>query len=164
MSASGPVPTPSQTVGPFFSFGTDWLKAHGPSAGGDPRAVEIRGRVLDGEDRPVPDAMLEIWQGSQFARSLTDEDGGFRFVVAKPEPGPGGQAPHVDLSVFARGLLQRLVTRIYFPDEPAANDADPVLARVDAQRRPTLVATAAPGYLSFDVRLQGPWETVFFAY
>ena len=161
---SGPVPTPSQTVGPFFSFGTDRLQEHGAAAADDPRAVEIRGRVLDGKDQPVPDAMLEVWQGSQFGRSLTDDDGGFRFVVVKPDPGPEGQAPHVDLSVFARGLLQRLVTRIYFPDETTANEIDPLLTRVDPQRRPTLVATPASGYLSFDVRLQGPWETVFFAY
>ena len=128
--------------------------------GGD---VRIHGRVLDGAGEPVPDALVEISApGGAFGRSDT-RDGGFDLVAVKPEP-LEGQAPCLEVSVFARGLLKRVVTRIYFPDEAEANAADPVLSGVDAGRRSTLVAVPEPdGSLRFDVRLQGPDETVFFA-
>src|SRR5207302_4039886 len=104
---------------------------------------------------------LEAWQGDQFARCGTDAEGVFHFTVAKPAAAPG-EAPHLNLIVHARGLLRHLVTRVYFPDEEESNAADPVLQKVDPGRRPTLVARKDGSVLSFDVRLQGDGETVFF--
>lgn len=155
--------TPSQTVGPFFRFGLEWMQHHAIAAPGGPGASEISGAVYDGTGLAVPDAMLEFWSAPHFQRCMTANDGSYRLVVPRPDP-IGDQAPHVDVSVFARGLLQRLVTRIYFPDEEAANASDPVLALVPPQRRRTLVATGTGGRFRFDVHLQGPQETVFFAY
>lgn len=159
-------PTPSQTVGPFFGFALPFPRDAETAAlaGG---AVRIEGQVIDGEGEPVADAILEAWQGEQFARCRTDSEGAFHFLLLKPSPTAGvdGQswAPHLELTVFARGLLRPLATRVYFPDEAAANDADPILALVDADRRGTLVARAEGELLRFDVRLQGAGETVFFA-
>jgi len=128
---------------------------------------------VDADDVPVPDAVVELWQAmclepppgwTGFGRSLTDDQGCYHFTTAKPVAPGDGQAPHLQLSVFARGLLQRLVTRIYFPDEFTANASDPLLRRLPAHRRDTLVASGAGGILSFDIHLQGPHETVFFAY
>ena len=182
-------PTASQTVGPYFGFAL--LDVFGGELArlDAPGAIRIRGRVLDGAGEPVPDAMLELWQAnpagryahpadtradlpldegfSGFGRCGTDPEGWFEFVTLKPGPVPGPdgrpQAPHIDVSVFARGLLKRLVTRIYFPDEEAANGADPVLSSIpDADARETLVAQQEDGFLRFDVRLQGDRETVFF--
>jgi protocatechuate 3,4-dioxygenase, alpha subunit len=147
------VRTPSQTVGPFFAIClTQW--ANGPVAieGG----VPIGGRVLDGAGDPVPDALVETWQTEPepaFARSGTDDEGRWEVVTRK--------APHIDVSVFARGLLNRVVTRIYFADED--NSGDPVLAAVDEDRRGTLLAQPAGGGYRFDIVLQGDGETVFFA-
>jgi len=168
-------PTPSQTVGPFFRSGTGWMECPdlvGPSS---PGALAISGRVLDGAGVAVPDAMVEIWQADRrgrfddadgwhgFGRGLTDTEGRFHFVTVKPGPVDADQAPHIDVSVFARGLLQRLVTRIYFPDEAAANAADPVLSSLsDPAARASLVAAAEGAGLRFDVRLRGDGETVFF--
>ncbi|HUZ86721.1 MAG TPA: hypothetical protein VNF26_07170 [Candidatus Baltobacterales bacterium] len=155
-------PTPSQTVGPFFGFALpfeDDANALAPHAAG---AVRIEGQVLDGAGEPVPDALLEAWHGEQFARCRTDAEGAFHFTLSKPEAAPGA-APFLNVIVFARGLLRQLCTRIYFPDERAANDTDPVLARVEPQRRHTLVARQDAGALHFDVWLQGEDETVFFA-
>lgn len=156
-------PTPSQTVGPFFGFAL-------PFAGDDrtldpdgPGAVRIEGQLLDGAGQPVPDGLLEAWHGDQFARCGTDPEGMFHFVVRKPAPGPDGHAPHLEVAVFARGLLRHLVTRMYFPDEGPANAADPALLAVEPDRRHTLVARDDSGVLRFDVRLQGDEETVFFA-
>jgi protocatechuate 3,4-dioxygenase alpha subunit len=144
--------------------------------------------VLDGAGDPVPDALVETWQADPdgrfphpddprgaaqgegfrgFGRCPTDADGRWFIVTRKPGalPAPGGgvEAPHLDVSVFARGLLDRVVTRCYFPDEAAANAADPVLAGIaDAERRATLVATPEAGWLRFDIHLQGEHETVFF--
>lgn len=156
--------TPSQTIGPFFSFGLDWMENSDLVSPGSAGALELRGAVFDGDGQPVPDAMIELWQPPRFGRAFTREDGSYRFTTVKPPPGPGDQAPHVDVSVFARGLLQRVVTRIYFPDEPAANASDPVLSRISEARRVTLVAEREDGRLRFDVHLQGLRETVFFAY
>jgi len=182
------LPTPSQTVGPFFSIGlpvTDPELVPPASEG----AIRVSGTVYDGEGQTVDDALLEIWQANGagrydhpeddreeaplrdgfrgFGRGETDEQGRFAFVTVKPGavPAPDGgvQAPHILVSVFARGLLKRLATRIYFPEETAANEADPVLCAVDPQRRGTLVAVAdGPRAYRFDVRLQGEGETVFF--
>jgi protocatechuate 3,4-dioxygenase alpha subunit len=158
-------PTPSQTIGPFFSFGMQSLCGWGEPPGDHPGRVVIRGRILDGHGTTVPDAVIEAWQAPDaFGRSLSTPDGEYAIATLKPPARAGGHAPHLEVSIFARGLLQRLVTRIYFPDEPAANAADPVLASVSADRRDTLVARPDPGGLRFDIHLQGPRETVFFAY
>jgi len=184
--------TPSQTVGPFFSKallreGWNDLAAHGAAG----QSIAITGRVLDGDGAPVPDALLELWQAnaagrydhpddvrdtpldpqfSGFGRAGTDAQGRFRFRTIKPGPVPGAgtslQAPHINVSVFARGLLKRLVTRIYFPDEPL-NANDPVLNSLpDTTRRATLIARPVEGEsksdLSFDLVLQGDNETIFF--
>jgi protocatechuate 3,4-dioxygenase alpha subunit len=154
-------PTPSQTIGPFFSFGMQWLAESQVGAGDHPDGPVISGQVFDGDGLAVPDAVVEVWP---FARSLTGPDGRYAVPAGKPTPPAAGQAPHLDVSIFARGLLQRLVTRIYFPDERTANAADPVLASVDADRRPTLVAHPDGRNLRFDIHLQGPLETVFFAF
>ena len=159
----GQVPTPSQTVGPFFGFALPFANDQQAVDAGAPGAVRIEGQLLDGAGAPVPDGLLEASQGDQFARSGTDPEGMFHFVVRKPEAGPDGEAPHLNVTVFARGLLRHLTTRLYVPDEEAANAADRVLRLVDAERRPTLVARADGGVLRWDVRLQGEDETVFFA-
>lgn len=169
-------PTPSQTVGPFFNIGMPGDQAELVEPGSE-GAVRIHGAVHDA-DGPVVDALLEIWQAAPdgrydtpgfrgFGRAETDpEDGTYAFVTVKPGPVPGPdgatQAPHLLVSVFARGLLKRLATRIYFEDEAEANAADPVLAAVDAGRRDTLVARRDGDAYRFDVRLQGDGETVFF--
>jgi len=150
--------------------------------------LRIEGRVLDGAGAVMPDAMLEIWQADAqgsyahpadgrplasnsfrgFGRVATDKDGGFFFATIKPGQvkGPGGalQAPHINVGLFARGLLKRLFTRIYFAGEPT-NAADPILALVPAERHATLLAKpdpAKPGLWRFDIHMQGPAETVFF--
>jgi len=149
-----------------------------------PDAIRIVGTVLDGEKRPVDDALIELWQANGagryahpedvreelpleegftgFGRCQTDEAGRFEFVTVKPGPVPG-QAPHIAVSVFARGVLKRLATRIYFPDEEEANAADPVLSAIDDEDlRSSLVARREDGALRFDVRLQGEGQTAFF--
>jgi protocatechuate 3,4-dioxygenase alpha subunit len=123
--------------------------------------------VLDGAGEGVPDAVVEILTPAGFGRCLTEADGSYRFVVTKPPPvhlADGTvEAPHADLSVFARGLLQRVATRVYFPSD-GANEFDPVLTSIaDDAVRATLVAQQADGALRFDVHLQGPQETAFFA-
>lgn len=157
------VSTPSQTVGPFFGFALPFPGDQSAVPADAPGAVRIEGQLLDGAGAPVPDGLLEAWQGDQFARSGTDPEGMFHFVVRKPPAGPDGDAPHLNVTVFARGLLRHLTTRLYFPDEAAANAADPVLGLVDADRRATLIARDDDGVLRWDVRLQGGEETVFFA-
>jgi protocatechuate 3,4-dioxygenase alpha subunit len=182
-------PTPSQTVGPFFSIGLNGLNRANLADGNEGERVAIQGRVLDGDGQPVPDAVLEIWQadadgryhhpehtGPQnnatpffgFGRIPTDEQGRFSFTTIKPGPvyGPDGkpQAPHLQISVFMRGLLRQLVTRIYFPDEPL-NASDPVLQVVLESRRETLIARPTKpehNSLEWNVCLQGGNETVFF--
>jgi protocatechuate 3,4-dioxygenase alpha subunit len=182
-------PTAQQTVGPYFHIGlkpiTDLT-----SAGLSGEKITIVGRVLDGDGKPVNDALIEIWQANMhgryanpedrqekplqpgfrgFGRLATDGQGVFRFTSIKPGsvPSPGGsmQAPHLLVAVFMRGLLKHLVTRIYFPDEPS-NAADPVLNLVPAERRETLIARKQAGRaeLEWNVLLQGERETVFFDY
>ncbi len=184
-------PTPSQTVGPFFAIGMmrdDWSNLVSDKTMG--QRIVIEGRVLDGDGAPVPDAVIEIWQANAagrynhpedtqekvldpafvgFGRCGTDGEGRFRFRTIKPGSvygrGARPQAPHINVSVFARGLLRRLTTRIYFPGEPA-NESDPVLNAIsDAARRATLIARVVQAHAErvyqFDVLLQGPGETVF---
>lgn len=170
-----PVPTPSQTVGPFFSIGLSPLyREYAGSATAGSRVV-IRGRVLDGDGAPVPDAVLEVWHWEAeprdfpngFARVATGDQGQFQFstVVPAPRRDPDGRvhAPHLAVLLFMRGLLRHLVTRVYFADQ-AVNEHDTVLQSVPPQRRKTLIAssTKKPDELVWDIHLQGPSETVFF--
>jgi protocatechuate 3,4-dioxygenase alpha subunit len=172
-------PTPSQTVGPFFSLGLSWMGAHELVDPAQPGAVVLFGRVLDGASAPVPDAVIEIFQADAagrfppdtddpwtgFGRSLSDGDGAYRFVTCKPGSVGAEHAPHIDVSVFARGLLQRVVTRCYFPDETKANRGDPVLCAIDDDDVvASLIALSAGEGLRFDIRLQGAGETGFFAW
>jgi protocatechuate 3,4-dioxygenase alpha subunit len=159
-------PTPSQTVGPFFGFALPFESDADAVTPGSPGAIRIEGQLIDGGGEPVPDGLLEVWAEDQFARCRTDSEGAYRVTVRKPAPGPRvegrGQAPHVNVTVFARGLLRHLATRMYFPDEAAANSADPVLDLVEPQLRHTLIAGSDGSALHFDIRLQGEAETVFF--
>jgi protocatechuate 3,4-dioxygenase alpha subunit len=171
--------TPSQTTGPYLSIGL--LRDLVPAALVDPEApgaIRIRGLLLDGAGTGVTDGMIEIWQASPggtygsdgfggFGRVGTGDGGAYELVTLKPGrvAWPDGrlQAPHIAVGVFARGLLKRVVTRLYFPDEPEANDADPVLSALPPSRRERLVAIPEDGGLRFDIHLQGPSETTFFA-
>ena len=155
------LPTPSQTVGPFFGYALPFKAGADAASGG--AAIRIEGQLLDGAGEPVPDGMVELWGGQQFARCRTDVEGTFRFTVSKPGSARDDEAPHLEVTVFARGLLRQLATRLYFPDEVAANASDRVLNVVDPDRRPTLIARAEGSLLRFDIRLQGESETVFFA-
>ena len=161
--------TPSQTVGPFLHLALADPDARYAAGAGEPGAVTISGAVRDGNGDPVPDAVIETWQiDGRFARCSTDADGGWEVRTVKPPSVPTrdgtAQAPHLVVSVFARGLLDRVVTRVYFADEDAANAADPTLAVVGAERRDLLVADLVePGRYRFDIRLQGDDESVFFA-
>jgi protocatechuate 3,4-dioxygenase, alpha subunit len=154
--------TPSQTVGPFFRIGLSTTIGSHVVGEGMPGAVRISGQVFDGAGEPVPDAMIETWQSEGAGRCATDEEGHFAIVTSKPAGDGSSGAPHLDVSVFARGLLTRLVTRLYFPDEHEANDADPVLRTLSPAERATLVAVREGGGLRFDIHLQGARETVFF--
>jgi protocatechuate 3,4-dioxygenase alpha subunit len=149
-------------VGPFFGFALPFPSDADAVPPGSAGAIRIEGQLLDGAGEPVPDGMLEAWHADQFARCRTDPEGAFHFTVRKPDD-RGDQAPHLEISVFARGLLRHLMTRIYFPDEEEANASDPLLQHVEAGRRPTLVAKSYGAVLRFDVRLQGENETVFFS-
>jgi protocatechuate 3,4-dioxygenase alpha subunit len=186
--------TASQTVGPFLHIGLDGLNTDnlvGEGVTGE--RIVIEGRLFDGSGQPVTDGLIEIWQANAhgkyahpddtrdlplepgfrgFGRMPTDGDGAFRFTTVKPGrvPGPGGkpQAPHIVVSVLSRGLIKRLATRIYFPDEPGNAD-DMVLNQVPAERRSTLIARRVPGregVLEWNVVIQGEangqGETVFF--
>jgi protocatechuate 3,4-dioxygenase beta subunit len=155
--------SPSQTIGPLYGFSLMWPGCEQAADPGQPGSVRIRGRVFDGAGAVVayPELMLELWAGDQFARTRTDTDGAFGVVLAKPAA-PAGQAPHVNVALFSRGLLKQAQTRLYFPDEASANAADPVLTAVPADRRPTLIARQVGGELVFDIHLQGDQETVFF--
>jgi protocatechuate 3,4-dioxygenase alpha subunit len=181
--------TPSQTVGPYLTIGIrPELIGSSLVADDDPRAIRIRGRLLDGAGDAVPDGLVEIWQANAagryahpadgrdevpledgfrgFGRSWTIDDGRFEFVTVKPGavPAPDGrlQAPHLVVGVLARGLLKRLTTRLYFPDEAEANAADPVLSGLSDAERTTLLARSEDGGLRFDIHLQGEGQTTFF--
>ena len=185
--------TSSQTIGPFFSGALLREDARrnvlvGPETDGE--RIRVEGRVIDGDGAPVPDALVEIWQANAqgrynhpldqraepidpafvgFGRSGTDDAGRYWFETVKPGPVPfdreRSQAPHIVVTVFARGLLNHAVTRLYFEGE-AANEADPVLRRVPRDRRATLVAKReqadGPPVYRFDIVLQGQDETAFF--
>jgi protocatechuate 3,4-dioxygenase, alpha subunit len=151
--------SPSQTSGPLFGFS---LLYDGSDGAAERDAVRVEGLVLDGDGAPLPhEALIELWEGEQFVRVRTDAEGRFVAYVVKPDCAP--QAPHLNVTVFARGLLKQVQTRMYFPDEEEANARDDVLELVPAERRTTLVARPNGTGLRFDVHLQGPDETVFFA-
>ena len=179
--------TSSQTIGPYLHIGMDWAvnpDFAGPDVKGE--RITVTGRIIDGDDKPVNDAMLEIWQANAhgrythpadtrdlpldkgftgWGRVTTDEEGRFRFTTIKPGRVPAAdgslQAPHLNVTIFMRGMLKQLVTRLYF-DGDAANAHDPVLAQVPQARRGTLMARASGAGLEWNVVLQGPGETVFF--
>lgn len=155
-------PTPSQTVGPFFGFALPFPDDADAGGGG---GVRIEGQLLDGDGEPVADGLIEMWSADQFARCRTDPEGAFHITMAKPERGSMSpeDAPHLNVAVFARGLLRHLATRMYFPDEEPANSRDRTLNRVEPERRRTLIAESVASGLHFDIRLQGEEETVFFA-
>ncbi|HAC44493.1 MAG TPA: protocatechuate 3,4-dioxygenase subunit alpha [Chloroflexi bacterium] len=153
------IPTPSQTVGPFFGYALPF--EDGDDAVSGHEAMRIEGQLLDGAGEPVPDGLVELWGGQQFKRCRTDSEGVFHFTVVKPAAGV--EAPHLDVTIFARGLLRHLATRMYFPDEETANASDRVLNLIDPARRHTLIAHRDDAVLRFDIRLQGESETVFFA-
>jgi protocatechuate 3,4-dioxygenase alpha subunit len=169
--------TPSQTVGPFFAIELPYGDGPCVVREGTEGAIWVRGRLLDGAGEPIPDGLVESWQADPdggfdgpfrgFGRSGTDSEGRWAILTLKPGPLPGRhgatQAPHLDLSIFARGLLHRVVTRLYFADEPEANAADPVLSDLDEEARATLVAAAVDGGYELDIHMQGPHETTFFA-
>lgn len=184
------MPTASQTVGPFFSIGfSEICRAELTPHAAAGASVTVRGRMLDGDGRPVPDAVLEIWHADGdgnydarsggnraatvgippgFGRVATNDEGEFQFATKKPgavrEPDGKVQAPHLAVVLFMRGLLRHLVTRIYFSGE-SANAQDPILDLVPAERRGTLLAVPSPDgpdEFLWDIRLQGERETVFF--
>jgi len=180
--------TPSQTVGPFLGLGLPWPDGPDGVVAGTPGSFWLRGLIVDGAGEPVPDALVETWQADPdgrfdhpddprgahprpgfrgFARCPTDADGRWAIRTVRPGrvPGPDGvlQAPHIDVTVLARGLLDRLVSRVYFPDE-TANADDPVLGLVDPVRRATLIAKETDDGYAFDITLQGDHETVFFTF
>ncbi len=154
--------TPSQTVGPFLSIGLTWPDGHLAVPLGTPGALWVSGIVRDGAGEPVTDGLIETWQvhPEAFGRAATDAAGRYAVHTVKPSA-VDGQAPHIDVSVFARGLLDRVVTRIYLPDETAANATDPLLAALAPDRAATLLARPDGVDLVFDIHLQGPHETVF---
>jgi protocatechuate 3,4-dioxygenase alpha subunit len=178
------IPAGSQTVGPFFCIGLDYLIDRAPVIDADIAGrIEIRGRVLDRDGTPVPDAVLEFWAPRSaastsgqdeypagFRRTATDTNGNFAVATMRPAAAPledgRMQAPHMLVLVFARGLLRHLLTRVYFADE-AGNTADTVLQEIPAERRATLIArleTHQTNSYQWNVHLQGQDETVFFAW
>jgi protocatechuate 3,4-dioxygenase, alpha subunit len=182
--------TGSQTVGPYLHIGLDWLNTRDIAGKGiEGERIAIAGRLIDGNGNGVNDGLIEIWQANAagkyahpedtqkkalekgwrgFGRIPTDAKGGFRFNTIKPGrvPAPGGglQAPHLVVSVFMRGMLKQLATRIYFADETAANAEDPVLKLVPPPRRATLIPKKKGKALEWNIVLQGKGETVFLDY
>ncbi|MDQ1618678.1 MAG: protocatechuate 3,4-dioxygenase, alpha subunit [Actinomycetota bacterium] len=179
--------TPSQTIGPFLHIGLMWDDAPDVVPNDTTGAIWLRGHLYDGAGAPISDAMVETWQADPegafdhpddprstarshpfraFGRCATGPDGEWAIHTLKPGSVPASngatQAPHVDVSVFARGLLDRVVTRLYFDDEAEANASDPVLSTVPEHRRGTLTATRVEDGYRLDIRLQGKDETVFF--
>jgi len=157
-------------MGPLYGYALMFEGSHEAVPPDSPGAVRIEGLILDGDKVPLawPEGYIEFWEGDQWARGRTDESGRYGVVVRKPAPTPTGDgsvlAPYLNVAVFARGLLKQVLTRVYFPDEPAANAVDPVLALVPPEDRELLVAVSEGSVLRFDIRLQGDQETPFFAF
>ncbi|MGW4031629.1 protocatechuate 3,4-dioxygenase subunit alpha [Streptomyces sp. NPDC004838] len=177
---SAPAPTPGQTVGPFFGYALPFDGGAELVPAGHPRAVRFHGTVYDGTGAPVPDALVELWQADEkgtvpraegsrardgwtftgFGRTPVDDTGHYSFSTLRPGA-TGGRAPFFAVTVFARGLLDRLFTRAYLPLDGEAAAADPLLSTLSDERRATLVARPDEHGFVFDIRLQGPGETVF---
>jgi protocatechuate 3,4-dioxygenase alpha subunit len=175
-------PTPGQTIGPFFGYALPFDRDSELVAPGAPGAIRLHGTVTDGAGAPVPDALLEIWQvgadgvvpstsGSLrrdgwtftgWGRASTDPEGNYSFTTVEPVPAGPDSAPFFAVTVFARGLLNRLFTRAYVPGDGLASDR--LLSSLPAERRDTLIAVRDDQGLRFDVRLQGAAETVFLRY
>lgn len=164
------VTSPSQTSGPLFGYALLWDGSEAAVDRDRPDAVTFYGYVYDGAGVPVawPEAMIEVWVADQFARTRTDRDGRFAVLVAKPAlpplAGEHPQAPHLNIQIFARGLLKQVVTRAYFADESAANATDPVLDAVAPELRERLLAIPDEHGYRLDIHLQGERESVFFEF
>ena len=176
-------PTPGQTVGPFFGYALPFDKGHELVPSGTAGAVRLHGTITDGEGKAIPDAMFELWQADAngdivnqpgsllredvftgWGRVETNREGGYWFRTVEPGA-KDGKAPFFLLTIFARGLMNRLFTRIYLPENEAALAADPLLSSLPEDRRKTLIASReADGSLRFDVRLHVEDETVFLTY
>lgn len=174
--------TPGQTVGPFYGYALPYEKDRELLAPGSPGSIRLQGTVYDGAGHPIPDAILEIWQPDSegniirrtgslvrdgytftgFGRSAVGNSGVYTFTTVNPGPTKLGAAAFISVAVFARGLMNRLFTRIYLPENEEALAADPLLSSLDPERRKTLIARRdADGGLTWDIRLQGEGETVF---
>jgi len=184
MTGSPVVATPGQTIGPFFGYALPYDGGEHLVPLSHPDAIRLTGRVLDGRGVPVPDALLEIWQADQFGtvvrqagsrhrdghtftgwgRAATDNTGRYSFTTVLPGPSADGRAPFIAMAVFARGLLNRLFTRVYLPGHDDRWAADALLASLAEDRLRTLIAELHGPELQFDVRLQGHAETVFLKY
>ena len=176
-------PTPGQTIGPFFGYALPFEGGGQLVSRAHPAAIRLHGNVFDGAGAPVPDALLEIWQAdgdgrivqqagslhrdgytfTGWGRAATDNAGRYSFTTMAPGARDPGRASFIAMTVFARGLLNRLFTRVYLPGDVAL-DTDPLLAAVPAERRGTLIATPDADGFAFDVVLQGANETVFLSY
>lgn len=178
-------PTPGQTIGPFYGYALPFEKDNELVNQAHPNSVRLHGVVYDGNGEVIPDALLEIWQADEagnvvsregslvrdgytftgWGRTAVDNVGGYNFTTVNPGATDQGKAPFIMLTVFARGLLNRLFTRIYLPEDTTALANDPLLASLSEAERQTLIATReADGSLRFDIRLQGEDETVFLSY
>ena len=178
------VPTPGQTIGPFYGYALPYDGDSELVPPAHPDAIRLHGRVTDGAGDPVPDALIELWQADAsgaiprragslhrdgftftgWGRCATDNTGRYSFSTVRPGATVDQTAPYFAITAFARGLLNRLFTRAYLPGDDATLAADPLLASLDADRRATLVATADERGYVFDLRLQGDGETVFLTY
>jgi protocatechuate 3,4-dioxygenase alpha subunit len=175
-------PTPGQTVGPFYGYALPYNKDRELLAPGTPGSIRLQGTVYDGAGHPIPDAILEIWQADAegnvphrtgslvrdgytftgFGRSAVGNTGTFTFTTVNPGATEAGAAPFISVVIFARGLMNRLFTRVYLPENEEALAADPLLRSLEPARRRTLIARRdADGGLTWDIRLQGEGETVF---
>lgn len=178
-------PTPGQTVGPFFGYALPFAKDNELAIPGSPGSIRLHGTVTDGAGEPIPDAILEIWQPAAdgavvaetgslvrdgytftgWGRSSTGSTGKYTFTTVNPGATGPDAAPFIAVVVFARGLTNRLFTRVYLPENEAALANDPLLSSLPEDRRGTLIAQrGADGGLRWDVRLQGEGETVFLAF
>jgi len=176
------IPTPGQTVGPFYGYALPYAKDRELLAPGSPGSIRLHGTVYDGAGHPIPDAILEIWQADAdgnvpqragslvrdgytftgFGRTAVGNTGTFTFTTVNPGPTEAGAAPFIAVAVFARGLMNRLFTRVYLPEDEDALAQDRLLSSLEPDRRRTLIARRDPdGGLSWDIRLQGDGETVF---
>ncbi|MCU4186767.1 protocatechuate 3,4-dioxygenase subunit alpha [Acidiferrimicrobium sp. IK] len=178
---SGPEGTPGQTVGPFFGYALPYPGGDTLVPPGRDGAIRLAGRVVDGAGAGVPDALVEVWQAGPtgavvrepgslrrdgwsftgWGRAATDPTGAYSFTTLRPAPAVAGGPAWFAVAVVARGLLDRLLTRVYLPDDPDALAGDRLLSSLPDGRRSTLIARPGPDGYRFDVVLQGDRETVF---